>query len=170
MAGHARLVGFSLGGKIAYDASMPPNDTGTESYIWGLAASPSAVACARDDGRMTLHSPGDGKLLATYRDSKFTRRPFAHNALSGRGQRRLLSRSAYAVPEIGLSPWTTRTAHRRRPPHRENGSTWTSPRSRPPSEDQRRPSRDLPQVCDPTGRLLSTKRLSIPPCVTTSSW
>jgi WD40 repeat protein len=66
-----RLVGFSAAGKIAYDVALPQDATRLESYIWDLAASPSAVACARNDGRITLHSPSDGKLLATYKDPHY---------------------------------------------------------------------------------------------------
>jgi WD40 repeat protein len=66
-----RLVGLSGDGKIAYDVSMPRDATHREPYIFDLAISPTAVACAREDGSITLHSPSSGKVLATYRDPHY---------------------------------------------------------------------------------------------------
>jgi WD40 repeat protein len=62
-----RLIGLSTDSRIAYDQALPQDDTWRESYIWDLSAREGTVVCARNDGRITLHSAKNGELMASHR-------------------------------------------------------------------------------------------------------
>jgi WD40 repeat protein len=64
-----RLLSVQLSGDIDYDISLPQKKR-SESYIWDLSLSPDGktIACARDDGSITIHAVNTGELICTFRD------------------------------------------------------------------------------------------------------